>query len=85
MAVKIRNALAPSRERHRLEHAVRDALASGRAEFEAVITHAVDPDHAELLILQSGRRCASYFVDLHRPVEELSRQIRLGLHGGQEH
>jgi hypothetical protein len=85
MAVKIRNALAPSQERHRLEHAVREALESGRAEFEAVITHAVDPNHAELLILQSGRRCAAYFVDLHGPVEELSRQIRQGLHHGQEH
>ena len=81
MTLKIRNALGPSRERVRVEHAVRQALDAGTGEFEAVITPAVDHGHAELLILQGGRRCAAYFVDLQRPLDELSMTIRRTLLG----
>jgi hypothetical protein len=84
MPIKIRNALMPLPERHRVEHAVREALDSGRSDLEAVITHAVDPGFAEVLILRSGQRCASYFVDLHRTTEELSIAIRDAVHDARD-
>ena len=79
MSVRFRNALAPAQQRHRVEHAVRAALEPGLAEFEAVITPAVDPWHAEILIFLHGQRRAAYFADLHQSDEELSKDMRRAL------
>ena len=71
MVLKIRNALATSDERQRLELLVRGALSMRQGEFEAVITHGVDLAHAEVVILEHGRWRAAYCADLRRAEHEI--------------
>ena len=82
MVLKIQNVLAKSTERQRVEHAVRDVLSTHDGGFEAVITHGVDLSHAEVLILEHGRWRAACFVDLTRPVDELSSGLARALATG---
>lgn len=79
MVLKIQNALAKAAQRQQVEHAVRNVLSMHDGEFEAVITHAVDLSHAEVLILEDGEWRAACFVDLTRPVDELSSGLERAL------
>jgi len=71
MVLKIRNVLAMSDARARVEEVVRGALALCPGEFEAVITHGVDLAHAEVLILEHGQWRAAYCADLRRAEHEI--------------
>jgi hypothetical protein len=79
MALKIQNVLAKAHQRQEVEHAVRGVLSAHDGEFEAVITHGVDLTHAEVLILERGEWRAACFVDLTRPVDELSSGLERAL------
>jgi len=79
MVLKIQNVLATSCGRQEVEHVVRGVLSAHDGEFEAVITHGVDLAHAEVLILERGVWRAACFVDLSRPVDELSAGLERAL------
>ena len=82
MALKIRNAIAGTDDRSRLEKAVRQALEMRAGEFVAVITHSVDLVHAEVVILQDGAWRASVMADLRQPPERLSSDLERALAAG---
>ena len=81
MVLKIQNVLAKAQQAQEVEHAVRGVLAAHDGEFEAVITHAVDLAHAEVLILERGEWRAACCIDLTRPVGELSSGLERAMAG----
>jgi hypothetical protein len=77
--VRIKNGLHEPYRPPELEDAIRAALAAESGDLEVVITHAADAWHAEIVVLEQGRRRAAYFADLNRDLGELSSGLRRAL------
>jgi hypothetical protein len=56
--------------------AVRLAFHGFEAHLEVVITHAADARHAEIIVLEGGRRRAAYYADLNSGLDELTNELR---------
>jgi hypothetical protein len=77
--VKITNSLQELYRLPELDEAIRAAVAGGGPHLEVLVSHAADSWHAEIVVMERGRRRLTYCADLNRTLEELSDGLRYAL------